>query len=211
MDQFGHHLSFASTPSYYIRPRQSLGWWSVRRPSLSSTCRPACGRSSRGSSREGGRAWSGVNTVSTSLSSRNEPGNAGLHYGIKPDPQLDSFANLPHGLFRKSGDFKVLLDPAGGLRGGQEGRPALDGPGEQDLRGGLVDALGDSGDDRIVQQLRLAAMPQRGKRLQHDAILSAIVQQFPLREIRMRFDVNDSGLDPPRLEDILRLVQADIR
>ena len=73
-------------------------------------------------------------TVSTSLSSRNERGNTGLHNGIKPDPELDSFANLPHGLFRKGGDFKVLLDPAGGLRGGQEGRPALDGPGEQDLR-----------------------------------------------------------------------------
>src|ERR1700693_5505771 len=120
----------------------------------------------------------GVIAVSTSLSSRNEPGNTGLHYGIKPDPQLDSFANLPHGLFRKGGDSKVLLDPAGGLRGGQEGRPALDSPGEQDLRGGLVDSPGDSGDDRIFQQLWLAAMPQRGERLQHDAICSAIVQKF---------------------------------
>ncbi len=42
----------------------------------------------------------GVITASTSLCSRNEPGNAGLHYGIEPDPRLDSFANLPHGLFR---------------------------------------------------------------------------------------------------------------
>ena len=66
--------------------------------------------------------------VSTSLSSRNEPGNPGLHYGIKPDPQLDSFANLPHGLFRKGGDLEVLADPAGGLRRGQEGRPAAGWP-----------------------------------------------------------------------------------
>src|SRR5271166_4811305 len=107
----------------------------------------------------GGRAGGVRPGLSSFLSSRNEPGNTGLHYGIKPDPQLDSFANLPHGLFRKRGDFKVLLDPAGGLRGGQEGRPALDGPGEQDLRRVLVDSLGDSGDDRIFQQVGLATVP----------------------------------------------------
>src|SRR4029434_4954608 len=60
--------------------------------------------------------------VLTSLSFRNEPGNAGLHNGIEPDPRLDSFADLPHGVLRNGGDVKVLLDPAGGLRGGQEGR-----------------------------------------------------------------------------------------
>ena len=53
--------------------------------------------------------------VSISISSRNEPGNAGLHNGIKPDPQLDAFVNLPHGAFGKGGDVKVLLDPAGCL------------------------------------------------------------------------------------------------
>jgi hypothetical protein len=58
------------------------------------------------------------------------------------------------------------------------------------LRRGLVDSPGDSGDDRIVQQLRLAAMPQSRESLQHDAILSAIVQKFPFRQIRMRFDMN---------------------
>src|SRR6516165_10239313 len=152
----------------------------------------------------------GVIAVSTSLSSRNEPGNTGLHYGIKSDPQLDSFANLPHGLFGKGGDFKVLLDPAGGLRGGQEGRPALDGPGEQDLRRGLVDSLGDRGNDSIFQQLGLATMPQRCERLQHDAILFAIVQKVPLREIRMGFDVNNCRLDPPRFKDLLSLAQADV-
>ena len=56
--------------------------------------------------------------VSTSLASRNEPGNAGLHNSVKPDPQLNSFANLLHGLFREGGDFEVFLDPAGGLRSG---------------------------------------------------------------------------------------------
>src|ERR1700676_1166371 len=107
----------------------------------------------------------GVITASTSLSSRNEPGNAGLYNGIKPDPRLDSFADLPNGVLRKGGDFKVLLDPAEGLRGGQEGRPALYSPGEQDLRGGLVDSLGDSGDDGIFQQLGLATVPQRRESL----------------------------------------------
>ena len=148
--------------------------------------------------------------VSTSLSSRNEPGNAGLYNGIESDPRLDSFANLPHGVLRKGGDVNVLLDPAGGCRGGQEGRPALDSPGEQDLRGGLVDALGDSGDDRIFQQLGLATVPQRRERLQHDAILSAIFQKVPLREIRMRLDVNNCRLDPRDFEDVSRLFQADV-
>jgi len=63
------------------------------------------------------------------------------------------------------------------------GRPALDSPGEQDLRRGLADSLGDSGDDRIFQQPGLATMPQRRERLQHDAILPAIVEQVPFREI----------------------------
>src|SRR5208337_3362737 len=152
----------------------------------------------------------GVIAASTSLRSRNEPGNAGLYNGIKPDPRLDSFANLPHGVLRKRGDFKVLLDPAGGLRGGQEGRPALDSPREQDLRGGLVDSLGDRGNDRIFQQLGLATVPQRCERLQHDAILFAIVQKVPLREIWMGFDVNNCRLDPPRFKDLFRLGQADV-
>jgi hypothetical protein len=53
-------------------------------------------------------------------------------------------------------------------------------------------------------------MSQRGERLQHDAILSAIVQEIPLREIRMGFDVNNRRLDPRRFKDLFRLVQADI-
>jgi len=34
---------------------------------------------------------------SRSLFSRNEPGNTGLHNGIKPYSRLDSIADLPHG------------------------------------------------------------------------------------------------------------------
>src|SRR4029453_3076162 len=148
--------------------------------------------------------------VLTPLSSWNEPGNAGLHNGIEPDPRLDSFADLPHGVLRNGGDVKVLLDPAGGPGGWQEGRPALDGPGEQDLRRGLVDSLGDSGDDRIFQQLGRATMPQRRESLQHDAMLSAIVEKVPLREIRMGFDVHNRRLDSRGFTDLLHLFQADI-
>jgi len=61
--------------------------------------------------------------VLTSLSSRNEPGNTGLYDGIEPDPRLDSFADLPHGVLGNGGDVKVLPDPAGGLRGGQGAVP----------------------------------------------------------------------------------------
>jgi hypothetical protein len=64
------------------------------------------------------RSPAGVAAVSTSLCSRNEPRNAGLYNGIKPHPRRDSFADLPHGVFREGGDIKVLLDPTGGLRGG---------------------------------------------------------------------------------------------
>ena len=76
----------------------------------------------------------GVPVALTSLASRNEPGNAGLHNGIEPDPRLDSFVDLPHGVFRKGGDVKVFLDSTRSLRGGQERRPTLDRPRERDLR-----------------------------------------------------------------------------
>ena len=102
---------------------------------------------------------------SISLFSRNEPGNAGLHYtglysGIKPDSRLDSIARLPHRLARKCGNVKVLLDAAGVLRGRQGGRPALDRPGEQDRRRGFVAPPDNREDDRIYQQIGLAGLGQ---------------------------------------------------
>ena len=86
----------------------------------------------------------------------------------------------------------------------------MDCPGEQNLRRGLVDSPGDSGDDRIFQQLGLATMPQRRESLQHDGILSAIVEKVPLREIRMGFDVNNRRLDPRGFKDLLHRFQADV-
>jgi hypothetical protein len=71
--------------------------------------------------------------TSKSLCSWNESRNAGLHHGIEPNSRLDSFANLPHGVFGNGRDFKVLVDLAGNLRAGQDGRPALDRPCEQNL------------------------------------------------------------------------------
>ncbi len=48
-----------------------------------------------------------------SSSFRNEAGNPGFHHNIKPVSRLDSFINLLHGLFRQSGNFKVLPDVIG--------------------------------------------------------------------------------------------------
>ena len=75
-------------------------------------------------------------------------------------------------------------------------RPALDGPGEQDLRGSLFDSLGDGDDDGILHQIGLATVAQGRESLQDDAVAFAIVQKVPLRQIRMGFDVNHRGLNP---------------
>jgi len=122
---------------------------------------------------------------SRSLFSRNEPGNTGLHNGIKPYSRLDSITDLPHGLFRNGGNIKVLEDAVGCLRSGQGSRPALDSPGEQHLSRGLLDSLSDSSDDRVFQQIGLAAMTEGSESLQHDALLSAIIQKVPFWQIRM--------------------------
>ena len=53
-------------------------------------------------------------------------------------------------------------------------------------------------------------MPQRRERLEHDAVLFAVVQKVPFREVRMGFDVNDRGLDPRGSENGFRLFQADV-
>ena len=54
-----------------------------------------------------------------SFASRNEPGNAGLNNCIKPDPQLDSLGDLPHGFFRNGRELTILIDAHGSLRGCQ--------------------------------------------------------------------------------------------
>ncbi len=86
----------------------------------------------------------------------------------------------------------------------------MDCPGEQDLGRGLVDSPGNGGDDRIFQQVGLAAMPQCREGLQYDAILLAKVQKVPFWEVRMGFDVNHRGLDPRGSNDFSRLFQADV-
>ena len=76
--------------------------------------------------------------------------------------------------------------------------------------GDLPTRLAIASDDRIFQQIGLAAMAQGGESLQHDAIRFAIVQKLPLRQIRVGFDVNDGGLDPGGVKDVLHLLQADV-
>src|SRR5438094_473365 len=100
-----------------------------------------------------------------SLTPRNETGDAGLHDRVEPDARPHPIADLANGVFGDGRDIKVLLDPAGVFRGGQWGGAALDRPGQDDLRRRLLDAPRDRGDDRIFQQVRLAAVPQRGEGL----------------------------------------------
>jgi hypothetical protein len=77
------------------------------------------------------------------------------------------------------------------------------------LRRGLIHSPGDGSDDRIFQEPGLAAMPQCRERLQHDAILFAIVQKIPFGEVWMRFDVNYCRLDPG-IDDSFDLFQIDV-
>ena len=86
----------------------------------------------------------------------------------------------------------------------------MDSPREHDLSGSFADPIGNSGDDRIRQQVGLATMTQGGESLQHDSILSAIVLKLPFREIRMGFDVNNRRLDPRGFKDLLHLFQVDV-
>ena len=65
--------------------------------------------------------------------------------------EWDFFVDLPNGVFRKGGNVKVFLDPAGSLGGSQERRPALNSPREGDLGRSLADPTGDRSDDRIRQ------------------------------------------------------------
>ena len=87
----------------------------------------------------------------------------------------------------------------------------MDSQREHDLSRSFANPVGDSGHDRIRQQVGLATMTQGGESLQHDSILSAIVLKLPFREIRMGFDVNDRRLDGRGFKDLLHLFQADVR
>src|SRR5580693_94558 len=97
-----------------------------------------------------------------SLSSGNEPGNPGLYDRVETRPRFDSFADLPHGIFRKGGDVEVFPDSLRRFRGGQKGCSALDRPRERDLGRSFANSARNAGDDRIGQQVRLAAVSQRG-------------------------------------------------
>ncbi len=145
-----------------------------------------------------------------SLASGNEPGNASLDNGIEPDPQLDVFVDFPHCLPRKSGEVKVFLDSTGGLCGGQERRPTLNGPCECDLSRSFADPGGDCGNDRIRQHVGLPTVTQSSESLQHDSIPSAIVQKFPFRQIRMGFYVNDCRFYARSFKNLLHPFQANV-
>src|SRR5208282_216802 len=81
----------------------------------------------------------------------------------------------------------------------------------QDLSGGFVDALRNGGDHGIVDQLGFNTMTQSSEGLHHDAILLAIVEQLPFREIWMRFDLNRSWLYASAIEHFFQLSQINVR
>ena len=133
--------------------------------------------------------------LGTSLSSRNESGDASLHNRIEPDTRLDSIRDLLDCIIGKGGNFEILLDATGCLRGRQGCRSSFDSPGQQNLRRGLLNLLSDTDDDGILQQLGLAAMAQGSESLQDDALRFAIIQKIPFRQIGVGFDVNDRRLN----------------
>lgn len=148
--------------------------------------------------------------TSISLSPGDEAGDSRLHHGIEPHAQGDPLLYLPHGVFGQGGDVHVLLNSSGSLGGGQEGRPALDGPRQRDLRRSFAHPFGDGSDDRIRQQVGLAAVAQGRERLQHDPVLAAIVQKFPFRKIGMGFDVHHRRLNGRAGKNLLHPFDADV-
>src|SRR5580658_241822 len=74
-----------------------------------------------------------------------------------------------------------------------------------------MDALRNNGDHRIVDQLGFNTMTQSSEGLHHDAIPLAIVEQIPLREIWMRFDLNNSWLYACAFTHLFQLSQTDVR
>ena len=141
----------------------------------------------------------------------NKSGHAGLHHRVEPDVRGDAVPNFPHGVFRQGRNVKVLLDALRFGRGGQESGAALYGPGQRNLSRRLVHTLCDGCNHRVVQQVWLHGMSQRRKRLQHNPMLPAEVEQLPFGEIRMRFDLHHGRLDPRDRNDLSQLLQRNVR
>src|SRR5580698_8088604 len=92
----------------------------------------------------------------------NETWDPGLYHRIKPASDLNP-ADLVNGSFWNLGDVVVLAGSIQGLRGGQDGRSALDPPGEQDLGRGQGGLPGDGQNCRIFQRAGSHSMTQWGK------------------------------------------------
>src|SRR5208283_577687 len=157
------------------------------------------------------RPWPPATWLGRSSSPRNEPGDARVHNRIEPDPCTDPLTNFLDRVIGKSRDIKIFLDVVDARSCGERSRDALYGPGQQDLSRGLVDALRNDGDDRIVDQFGFDTVTQRREGLHHDAIAPAIVKQLPFREIWMGFDLNNSRLYARAFEYLFQLAQTDVR
>ena len=126
--------------------------------------------------------WERVRRVRFNGARGMKPGTPVPTTVLKPDIRLHPVPNLRHGVLGQGRDVKVRLDMVRLGRGGQERRAALHGPGQRNLGGRLVDALRDICDHRVIQELRIQAVSQRGERQENDAVLPTEVEQLPFRE-----------------------------
>ena len=87
-----------------------------------------------------------------------EPGNAGLTtvLNLTRDVTPSLISRMASSGSVETSKFSWMR--LGILRGGEERRPALDGPRERNLGRGLANPPGDAGDDRILEQIGLAVM-----------------------------------------------------
>src|SRR6266404_5105417 len=130
----------------------------------------------------------------------NETWDSGFYHRVEPASDSNS-VDLVNGSFWNLRDVVVLSSSVQSFRGGKDGRSALDPPGEQDLGWGQRGLPGDSQNCRIFKWARPYSMTQWRKCQQNNALLLTELQQFRLRQIRMRFNLDHGRFDPRGLKE----------
>src|SRR4249920_2054971 len=101
---------------------------------------------------------------------RNESWNPGLYHRVEPASDLNS-VDLVNGNFWNLRDVVVLPSSLQSLRGGEDGRPTLDRPGEQDLGWAQSGLPGNSQNCRIFKRTRPYSMAQWRKCQKNNPLL----------------------------------------
>ena len=146
----------------------------------------------------------------SSFGAGDEAGDAGADDGVEADVGFNTVAHFVHGVFGERGEVEVFLNAAGVGGGGEEGGATLDGPGEGDLGGGFVYALGDGGDDGVVEEFWVHAVTEGGEGEEDDAVLFAEVEEFPFGEVGVGLDLDDGGFDACGGDDGAELFEGDV-